>query len=70
MQTAEKDAKPVAVAAGVTENPAVRRGARPRVLIIGGGFAGLHAAQGLARLPVDVTLIDRRNHHTFQPLLY
>lgn len=45
-------------------------GRRPRVLILGGGFAGLHAAQGLAKLPVDVTLVDRRNHHTFQPLLY
>jgi len=44
--------------------------ARPRVLIIGGGFAGLNAARGLAHLPVDVTLIDRRNHNTFQPLLY
>ncbi len=43
---------------------------RPRVVIVGGGFAGLHAATGLAKLPVDVTLIDRRNHHTFQPLLY
>ena len=43
---------------------------RPHVIIIGGGFAGLHAAQGLGKLPVDVTLIDRRNHHTFQPLLY
>ncbi len=43
---------------------------RPRVLIIGGGFAGLNAARGLAHLPVDVTLIDRSNHHTFQPLLY
>jgi NADH dehydrogenase len=42
----------------------------PRVVIVGGGFAGLHAAKGLARLPVDVTVIDRRNHHTFQPLLY
>jgi NADH dehydrogenase len=40
------------------------------VVIVGGGFAGLNAAQGLAKLPVDVTLIDRRNHHTFQPLLY
>jgi NADH dehydrogenase len=39
-------------------------------LIIGGGFAGLNAARGLAHLPVDVTLVDRRNHHTFQPLLY
>jgi NADH dehydrogenase len=43
---------------------------RPRVIIIGGGFAGLNAALGLAHVPVDVTLIDRRNHHTFQPLLY
>ena len=40
------------------------------MLIIGGGFGGLHAALGLAKLPVDVTLVDRRNHHTFQPLLY
>ena len=45
-------------------------GRRPRVAIVGGGFAGLHAAKGLARLPVDVTVVDRRNHHTFQPLLY
>jgi len=43
---------------------------RPRVLLIGGGFAGTRAAQALARLPVDVTVIDRRNHFTFQPLLY
>ncbi len=43
---------------------------RPRVLIIGGGFAGTHAAKALAKLPVDVTVIDRRNHFTFQPLLY
>ena len=39
-------------------------------MIVGGGFAGIHAAKGLAHLPVDVTLVDRRNHHTFQPLLY
>ena len=43
---------------------------RKRVVILGGGFGGLHAAQGLAKLPVDVTIVDRRNHHTFQPLLY
>lgn len=43
---------------------------RPRVVIIGGGFGGLHAAKGLAHLPTDVTLVDRRNHHLFQPLLY
>jgi NADH dehydrogenase len=42
----------------------------PRVVIIGGGFAGLWATRGLARAPVTVTLIDRRNHHLFQPLLY
>ena len=39
-------------------------------MIVGGGFGGLNAAKGLGKLPVDVTLIDRRNHHTFQPLLY
>jgi NADH dehydrogenase len=43
---------------------------RPRVVIIGAGFAGLTAARRLARRPVQVTLIDRKNHHTFQPLLY
>src|SRR5690349_24548370 len=43
---------------------------RPRVVIIGGGFAGLNAAKKLAHEPVDVTLVDRKNHHTFQPLLY
>src|SRR3954451_2050305 len=41
-----------------------------QVVIIGGGFGGLAAARGLARSPVDVTLIDRQNHHCFQPLLY
>jgi len=43
---------------------------RKRVVIIGGGFAGIHAALGLEKVDVDVTIIDRRNHHTFQPLLY
>ncbi len=43
---------------------------RPRIVIVGGGFAGIHAAMSLAHLPVDVTVFDRRNHHTFQPLLY
>src|SRR5665213_280386 len=43
---------------------------RKRVVIIGGGFAGLNAAQDLAKLPLDISLIDRRNYHTFQPLLY
>jgi NADH dehydrogenase len=43
---------------------------RPRVVIIGGGFGGLHAAQGLAKNDAQVTLYDRRNYHLFQPLLY
>ena len=43
---------------------------RPRVLILGGGFGGLWAARRLRREAVDVTLVDRANHHVFQPLLY
>src|SRR5690606_4544330 len=42
----------------------------PHVVIIGGGFGGLYAARALRRAPVRVTLIDRRNYHLFQPLLY
>src|SRR5262252_8916981 len=48
----------------------LQRKARPRVIVIGGGFGGVAAARALARAPVDVTLIDRRNHQLFQPLLY
>src|SRR5271165_5864052 len=44
--------------------------ARARIVIVGGGFGGLEAAKSLARLPVEITLLDRKNHHTFQPLLY
>jgi NADH:quinone reductase (non-electrogenic) len=43
---------------------------RKRVVVLGAGFAGINAAFGLAKLPVDVTLVDRKNHYTFQPLLY
>ena len=43
---------------------------RPHVLVLGGGFAGLAVARGLRRAPVRVTLLDQRNHHLFQPLLY
>ncbi len=43
---------------------------RPHLVIVGGGFAGLWAARALASAPVRITLIDRRNHHLFQPLLY
>jgi NADH:ubiquinone reductase (H+-translocating) len=42
----------------------------PRVVIVGGGFGGLYAAKALRRAPVEVTIVDRRNHHVFQPLLY
>src|SRR5258707_12430587 len=42
----------------------------PRVVIVGAGFGGLLAARTLARYPVRITLVDRQNYHTFQPLLY
>ncbi|MEO8587341.1 MAG: NAD(P)/FAD-dependent oxidoreductase [Acidobacteriota bacterium] len=45
-------------------------GARPRIVLVGGGFGGLYTARRLGSLPVDVTLLDRRNFHLFQPLLY
>ena len=44
--------------------------ARHHILVIGGGFAGLNAVKATAKLPVDITLVDRRNFHLFQPLLY
>ena len=44
--------------------------AKPRIVIVGAGFGGLAVAHGLRRLDADVTLIDRQNHHVFQPLLY
>lgn len=44
--------------------------AKPRVVIVGAGFGGIAAAKNLAKAPVDVTIIDRRNFHLFQPLLY
>jgi NADPH-dependent 2,4-dienoyl-CoA reductase/sulfur reductase-like enzyme len=44
--------------------------AQPQVVILGGGFGGLAAARALSREPVRITLIDRRNHHLFQPLLH
>jgi NADH dehydrogenase len=54
--------------AAMLDMPEVSR--RPRVVIVGAGFGGLSAAKALARAPVDVTVIDRRNYHLFQPLLY
>jgi NADH:ubiquinone reductase (H+-translocating) len=50
--------------------PRARERSRHRVVVVGGGFAGLQAVRKLARAPVDVTLIDRRNFHLFQPLVY
>lgn len=52
-----------------TSSPA-RPGSRPQVLIIGGGFGGIWAAKALHKAPVDITVVDRTNHHLFQPLLY
>jgi NADH dehydrogenase len=49
----------------MTQNPS-----GPRVVILGAGFAGINAAKALARAPVRVMVVDRKNHHTFQPLLY
>ncbi len=53
-----------------SERIPVGHGERPRVVVVGAGFGGLEAARKLARSPVDVTVIDRRNYHLFQPLLY
>jgi NADPH-dependent 2,4-dienoyl-CoA reductase/sulfur reductase-like enzyme len=58
-------------AAGKSGNGSVESSVSlPHVVIIGGGFGGLAAARALADAPVRITLIDRRNHHLFQPLLY
>ncbi len=60
------------VGGGVTSAPSVqdRHPGRPRVVVIGGGFGGIEVAKGLRRADVDLTLVDRQNHHCFQPLLY
>jgi NADH:ubiquinone reductase (H+-translocating) len=44
--------------------------ARPKVVVVGGGFGGVNVSRALAKCDVDVTVIDRTNHHLFQPLLY
>jgi len=68
------DPNPTATATTPAERPLETKtqdpGRRPQVVIVGGGFAGIHAARSLAHLPVDVTVFDRRNYHLFQPLLY
>jgi NADH:ubiquinone reductase (H+-translocating) len=55
---------------GDPSQPDGAQGGPPRVVIVGGGFAGLFAARELRRAPVEVTLIDQSEHHLFQPLLY
>ena len=50
--------------------PWIAEGRRPRVVIIGGGFGGLYAARALKRADIELTVLDRTNHHLFQPLLY
>ena len=47
-----------------------KTGAKPHIVIVGGGFGGLYAARTLAKYPVDITIIDKENYHLFQPLLY
>lgn len=60
----------VSVAETIRPTLTAAAGSRPRVVIVGAGFAGLNAAKGLADVPVRITVIDRRNHHLFAPLLY
>jgi NADH dehydrogenase len=67
--TADTAGAPDAIGVPATR-PWIAERRRPRVIIVGGGFGGLYAARALRRERVDVLLIDRTNHHLFQPLLY
>jgi NADH:quinone reductase (non-electrogenic) len=60
------DAQPRSEAAAVAAHPE----RKPRIVIVGGGFGGVAAARSLRKSNGEVVLIDRRNHHIFQPLLY
>jgi NADH dehydrogenase len=53
-----------------SSRPWIAERRRPRVVIVGGGFGGLYAARAFKRMDVDLTVVDRTNHHLFQPLLY
>src|ERR1700741_4218172 len=52
------------------EAPLQQGSSIPRVVIVGGGFGGLYAARALAKAPVQITLVDKRNYHLFRPMLY
>jgi NADH dehydrogenase len=62
--------RPALRSADCSHATATGSAARHRVIIVGGGFGGLEAVNGLAGLPLSITLIDQRNYHLFQPLLY
>ncbi len=70
MADGELDIDAVAAPRRLTVTGSFTADPRPHVIIIGGGFGGLSAAAELAKAPVRITLIDRTNHHVFQPLLY
>ena len=61
---------PRACGRSLTPWPAKRNGQRPRVLVLGGGFAGIGAAQQLKKSDADIVVVDKHDYHTFQPLLY
>ncbi len=75
-RSAPRGARRLAAPSGAAATARAREGApaapekRQRVVVVGAGFAGLACARALARAPVQVTVVDRRNHHLFQPLLY
>src|SRR5258706_2108520 len=60
----------VSDAAEMPRASSVTSSTRPRVLVLGGGFAGLGAAKALEKAPVDVQVVDGHDYHTFQPMLY
>ena len=59
--------EPVAAATNLATEP---RQSRPKIVVVGGGFGGLRTARDLKNAPVDVVVVDKSNHHVFQPLLY
>ena len=70
MTVRPRNVQPFASATSSLEPAASASGQVPRVVIVGAGFGGLNAATALRHEKVEVTLIDRRNYHLFQPLLY